>query len=47
MVKGSHGLPAADEQDRPVLIGDGPEPGGRLHSTDVHSLMLRALAVEN
>src|SRR5262249_39369154 len=26
LVRGSHGLPAADLQDRPVLIGDGPAP---------------------
>src|SRR5205807_6860454 len=26
LVRGSHGLPAADPLDRPLLIGDGPAP---------------------
>ena len=26
LVRGSHGLPAARPEDRPVLIGDGPSP---------------------
>jgi predicted AlkP superfamily pyrophosphatase or phosphodiesterase len=45
LVKGSHGLPAADPADRPVLIGDGPEPpgGDSLATTDVHGLLLRVL----
>ena len=28
IVRGSHGLPAADPLDRPLLIGHGPKPGG-------------------
>ena len=28
LVKGSHGLPAADPQDRPLFIGDGDGPAG-------------------
>jgi predicted AlkP superfamily pyrophosphatase or phosphodiesterase len=45
LVKGSHGLPASDPADRPVLIGDGPAPSGldSLPMTDVHGLILRAL----
>jgi len=27
LVGGSHGLPAANDEDRPVWIGDGPKPG--------------------
>jgi predicted AlkP superfamily pyrophosphatase or phosphodiesterase len=44
LVKGSHGLPVADEADRPVLIGDGPAPPeGDLPMTEVRDLVLRAL----
>ncbi len=45
LVRGSHGLPAPIEADRPILIGDGPDPGGgpSLATTDVHGLLLRAL----
>ncbi len=42
LVKGSHGLPALDPLDRPVLIGDGPPPG-EVALTDVHRLLLEAL----
>ena len=46
LVRGSHGLPAARPEDRPVLIGDGPEPSaaGTIPMTDVHGLLLRALS---
>jgi predicted AlkP superfamily pyrophosphatase or phosphodiesterase len=45
LVKGSHGLVAADDLDRPLLISDGPAPGGAgaLEMSDVHRLMLDAL----
>ncbi len=44
LVRGSHGLPAADALDRPVLIGDGPAPEARdWDLTEVHSLLLAAL----
>ncbi len=43
LVKGSHGLPAADPLDRPVLIGDGPAPVDSLQTTDVRDLVLAAL----
>ncbi len=44
LVKGSHGLPAADPQDRPLLIGDGPAPAdAELPMTAVHDLLLAAL----
>jgi predicted AlkP superfamily pyrophosphatase or phosphodiesterase len=44
LVRGSHGLAAADRQDRPLLIGDGPAPGAaELPMTAVHDLSLAAL----
>ena len=43
LVRGSHGLPAACDVDRPILIGDGPAPPESIHSTDVHGLLLEAL----
>jgi predicted AlkP superfamily pyrophosphatase or phosphodiesterase len=44
LVRGSHGLPAADALDRPLLIGDGAAPGqAELPMTGVHSLLLGAL----
>jgi predicted AlkP superfamily pyrophosphatase or phosphodiesterase len=45
LVRGSHGLPAADALDRPLLIGDGPPPAGELPMTGVHPLVLQALGV--
>jgi predicted AlkP superfamily pyrophosphatase or phosphodiesterase len=45
LVRGSHGLPAADPLDRPVLIGDGPSPGDDLSLTGVHSLVLHAIGL--
>ena len=46
LVRGSHGLPASNELDRPILIGDGPVPSasGTIAMTDVHGLLLNALA---
>ncbi|HMO36196.1 MAG TPA: alkaline phosphatase family protein, partial [Gemmatales bacterium] len=43
LVRGSHGLPAKDPLDRPILIGSGPVPQSELSMTDVHALVLRAL----
>jgi predicted AlkP superfamily pyrophosphatase or phosphodiesterase len=42
LVRGSHGLAAAEPQDRPLLIGDGPAPGDDLKITDVYGLLLAA-----
>lgn len=47
LVRGSHGLPAGHEEDRPVLIGDGTPPGeeaSTLAMTAVRDLVLNALA---
>jgi predicted AlkP superfamily pyrophosphatase or phosphodiesterase len=44
LVKGSHGLRAADPADRPLLIGDGPPPSaGELPMTAVRDLLLKRL----
>jgi predicted AlkP superfamily pyrophosphatase or phosphodiesterase len=44
LVRGAHGLPAADPLERPLLIGDGPAPGAlELPMTAVHDLLLEAL----
>ena len=44
LVRGSHGLRASKDEDRPILIGDGPAPAGNsLETTDVHRLLLEAL----
>ena len=45
LVRGSHGLPAKANEDKPVLIADGPKPDdhGTLPMTEVHRLLLRAL----
>jgi predicted AlkP superfamily pyrophosphatase or phosphodiesterase len=44
LVRGSHGLPAAQADDRPLLIGDGPSPrGGEMPSTALRNLILQAL----
>jgi predicted AlkP superfamily pyrophosphatase or phosphodiesterase len=45
LVKGSHGLPAGRDEDRPLLIGDGqaPNAGSRLDMTQVRDILLRAL----
>jgi predicted AlkP superfamily pyrophosphatase or phosphodiesterase len=40
IVRGSHGLAAADPQDGALLIGDGPPPGDRVAMTDVRELVL-------
>lgn len=45
LVQGSHGLPALDPQDRPLLVADGEPPSSRpdLPMTAVRDLVLRAL----
>ena len=45
IVKGSHGLAAADPQDRPILVGHGPNPGGSVPMTAVKGLLLDALGL--
>lgn len=45
LVKGSHGLPAASLDDKPILIGAGPPPGEAVvPQTAVRNLLLAALA---
>lgn len=46
LVRGSHGLAATHEYDRPILIADGPEPKSNLSMLDVHDLVLAALRGE-
>jgi predicted AlkP superfamily pyrophosphatase or phosphodiesterase len=43
IVRGSHGLPAADARDRAILIGHGPHPGDDVPMTAVRDLALNAL----
>ncbi len=44
LVHGSHGLPATDPRDRPLLLGDGPAPNEKeLAMTSVRDLVLNAL----
>jgi predicted AlkP superfamily pyrophosphatase or phosphodiesterase len=45
LVKGSHGLPAADLLDRPLLLGDGPAPPDELPMAAVRDLVLAALGL--
>lgn len=46
IVRGSHGLAAADPLDRPILIGHGPNPGPTVPMTDVRDLLLGALGLD-
>jgi predicted AlkP superfamily pyrophosphatase or phosphodiesterase len=47
LVRGSHGLPAAEPPDRPVFIGDGPAPSPlEVPQTAVRQLVLNALGIE-
>lgn len=47
IVRGSHGLPAADPQDAAILIGHGPQPSGAtVPMTAVKELVLHALGLE-
>lgn len=43
LVRGSHGLAAEHEYDRPVLIGDGPSPGSEISMLGVREVVLAAL----
>jgi hypothetical protein len=44
LVRGSHGLQAADAADRPLLIGEGPAPEeAELPMTAVHDWVLERL----
>ena len=45
IVRGSHGLAAADPRDRPVLVGHGPNPGPSVPMTGVRDLLLNALGL--
>ena len=45
IVRGSHGLAAADPLDRPILIGHGPNPGPSVAMCDVRGLILAALGL--
>jgi predicted AlkP superfamily pyrophosphatase or phosphodiesterase len=47
IVRGSHGLAAADRLDRPILIGHGPKPGDSVPMTDVKGLLLDALGLSD
>jgi predicted AlkP superfamily pyrophosphatase or phosphodiesterase len=47
LVRGSHGLPAAGFDDRPLLIGDGPPPPGEeMPSFALRNLILQALELD-
>lgn len=46
LVKGSHGLPAQNETDRPILLGSGPAPAAELSLLDVRDLVLQALRTD-
>src|SRR6185369_9672134 len=43
IVRGSHGLAAADPRDRPLLIGHGPNPGASVPMTRVKELLLASM----
>jgi hypothetical protein len=45
IVRGSHGLAAADPLDRPILIGHGPRPGDSVPMTAVRDLLLGELGL--
>jgi predicted AlkP superfamily pyrophosphatase or phosphodiesterase len=45
LVRGSHGLPAADPAGRALLVGNGPAPGDDLSMTAVRDLVLAALGL--
>ncbi len=45
IVRGGHGLAAADPRDRPILIGHGPNPGASVPMTHVRDLLLGALGL--
>jgi hypothetical protein len=44
LIRGSHGLPAIESSNQPLLIGDGPAPSEEeLPSTAVYAHLRRAL----
>ena len=43
LVRGSHGLPAINAENRPVFIGDGPTPGEDVHITNIYAMMIEAM----
>jgi predicted AlkP superfamily pyrophosphatase or phosphodiesterase len=45
VVRGSHGLQAAEAPDRPILLGDGPAPADDLPMTAARDLLLGALGL--
>ena len=45
IVRGSHGLAAADPLDRPILIGHGPMPAASVPMTRVKGMLLDALGL--
>ena len=45
LVRGSHGLAASSRLDRPILIGDGADPGDDPSMLDVQRLVLAALGL--
>jgi predicted AlkP superfamily pyrophosphatase or phosphodiesterase len=46
LVRGSHGVPAPDARDRPLLIGDGPAPAeGEMPTEGVRDAVLGALGM--
>jgi predicted AlkP superfamily pyrophosphatase or phosphodiesterase len=46
LVRGSHGVPAPDPRDRPLLIGEGPAPAeGEMPTEGVRDLVLGALGL--
>jgi hypothetical protein len=46
LVRGSHGLAAADPVHRPILIGHGRSPGPTVPMIDVRDLILGALGLD-
>ena len=47
VVRGSHGLAAADRLDRPILIGHGRKPGDSVPMTAVKDLLLYAFGLSD
>lgn len=49
LVRGSHGLRASRDEDRPILIGDGPAPsaGDPIPMPELHGMLLDALLHES
>ncbi len=47
LVRGSHGLAARDDLDRPIWIGDGPRPANPSPMAAVRNAVLHALGIDN